>query len=395
MLIYTASLALGTVTGVFTGLVPGIHPNTVVFSSIPYYLKFQPDLMIYISFMAGISVSHTFHDFLPAIFIGAPEAESALSALPGADMAMEGRGLEAFRWTVAGGAFSVAFLAVALPLLFAFLEPIYQFLEKIMFYVLAFFLFYLVFDGGNLWASAITATLSGLLGLLAFSMNVNQEFVLVPIFSGLFAFPAVIYALDSGLRLPEQADTYPGMESSARGGLTGLLAGFIAGTVPGLGAAASTSFLSPLLSSREEFLAGMGGVNSSDIVISFAALFLIGKARSGASVALSRLSEVGIHEVAFLIGASLLATSLSAPLALETSRHVYRFFRRIDFRKLLLAVILVLVLTSYWLNGLKGLLILAASAAIGTAALTGSSRRSCMSVLILPAMTYYAPAIFI
>ncbi|MFB6190493.1 MAG: tripartite tricarboxylate transporter permease [Candidatus Nanohaloarchaea archaeon] len=395
MLDYLALLSAGVALGVLTGLVPGIHPNTVIFTSLPIYFNYDIGLTSYMSVVAGLSVSHTFHDFLPAIFLGAPEAESALSTLPGARMAMEGRGIEAFQLTVLGGVFSVAAAIFASPFLLLFLPEIYSFLEPHMAYLLAFFLSYIVFRSSRLRNSVVITVLAGALGTFSFSMQINQEFVLVPVFSGLFALPSIYHALRSDFRLPPQSSTQLSWERAERGGAVGMLAGLLAGVFPGLGAAVSTSFLSPLLDSREEFLAGMGGVNTSDILVSFVALLLIGKSRSGASVALSSISQVGMRETVFLSGTSLVAAAIAAPLALRVAPWFLHGLRRVDTGKLLLLVALALVLSTFFLTGPPGLLVLSTSSFIGYAALLSGERASCMAVLMMPAISFYLPGTFI
>ncbi|MFB6191318.1 MAG: tripartite tricarboxylate transporter permease [Candidatus Nanohaloarchaea archaeon] len=391
MLVYAAFLIIGVLLGVLTGLVPGIHPNTVIFTTLPLYFASGIGFNIYMALVAGLSVSHTFHDFLPAIFIGAPEAESALSSLPGARMAVRGRGIEAFRLTVLGGVFSVAAAVVAAPFLLLYLRPAYSAVEPYMGYILAFFLSYIVFRSARLRNSAAIAALAGALGLLSFSMPVNQEFVLVPVFSGLFALPSIYHGLRNGFELPRQADVYPPGSTAFRGGITGLIAGLLAGAFPGLGAAVSTSFLSPLISSREEFLAGMGGVNTSDIIVSFIALLLIGKSRSGASVALSSISSFGMPDSVFLAGCSLVAAGLSAPLALSVSPRFVSLMRRTDIDRVFYAVTALLVAVTVALTGPVGLLLLATASAIGYAALLSGERACCMAVLMVPAISFYLP----
>lgn len=390
MLEYLVILLLGVAAGVFTGVVPGIHPNTVIFSSLPLYFYSGMDLVAFMSFLSGMSVSHTFHDFLPAIFLGAPEAEAALSALPGAELAMRGRGLEAFDYTVLGGAVSVLMLVFATPFLVLFLENTYSLLEPFMEYVLMFFLFFIVFRSG--WKSGVVAVLAGSLGLLSFSMNVNQGFVLVPVFAGLFAVPSVFYGLKSDFQLPPQLGPDVSTQHSLRGGIAGFLAGFLAGVFPGIGAAVSTSFLTPLLSSRKEFLAGMGGVNTSDILMSFLALYLIGKARSGASVALESIASVTGSRVVFLAGLSLVAVSLSLPLAFRTSRVFASAIQEMRIRYVFGAVLFFVVAASFFLTGWRGLLILLTSSFVGYAALLSGSRACCMAVLLVPAILFYAGA---
>ena len=61
---------LGCVAGIFTGLIPGIHMNTVSVSLI--YLMPEKQELIY--FIIPMSVVHTFLDFIPSVLFGAPES---------------------------------------------------------------------------------------------------------------------------------------------------------------------------------------------------------------------------------------------------------------------------------------------------------------------------------
>lgn len=387
MLDYLAILGLGVATGVFTRLVPGIHPNTVIFSSLPFYFKLNIDLILFMAFISGLSVSHTFHDFLPAIFLGAPEAESALSALPGGEMALRGRGLEAFDYTVFGGLYASLGFVLAGSFLLIFLEPLYGFLESFMGYILLFALLFIVFRSGKLMA-AVIALLSGILGQLAFSMPVNQKFVLLPIFTGLFAVPSILNSITSRMELPEQSSCRVSKQVCHRGGALGFLSGWVAGTFPGLGAAVSTSFLTPLMDSKKDFLAAMGGVNTSDILMSFLALHLIGKARSGSSVALEAVAETSFPRIVMLLGMSLVAVAASVPLALKTSRFFTSRIRQ-GFGYALYLVLTVILALNYYLLGLPGLLILFTSASVGYIAMEAGERACCMAVLIVPAVMFY------
>ncbi|MEE8198136.1 MAG: tripartite tricarboxylate transporter permease [Thermoplasmata archaeon] len=123
---------LGTAAGVATGLTPGLHVNTVA----ALVLAFQTPLLLLagalfawaspspedLTLLAGALVvgnviAHTFLDFIPAIFLGAPEAETALSMLPGHRMLLRGRGLEAVHLS-AWGSLTAAVLAIGLILPF-------------------------------------------------------------------------------------------------------------------------------------------------------------------------------------------------------------------------------------------------------------------------------------
>jgi putative membrane protein len=391
MIDYLVIILLGVAAGVFTGLVPGIHPNTVIFGSMPFYFYSEIEFLSYLSFIAGLSVSHTFHDFLPAIFLSAPEADAALSSIPGTEMASEGRGIEAFYYTVGGGVFSVLTCIVLAPILFMTLKSIYGFFEPFMAYILLFFLIFMIVDANSVLSAAPVALLAGILGVLSFRMPINQQYLLLPVFTGLFAVPAVIRTMEERDSLPEQFEPEIETETAARGGFLGFVAGIIAGVFPGLGAAASTSFLSPLMNdSEKEFLAGMGGVNTTDILMSFFAVYILGKARSGASVALKSLSKIQAPEVFFLMGGSILAVSVSAPLSLRVSSSFVFLLEKIRIKPILVLVLIIILASTVYLTGLQGILILFAAASIGYASILAGERKLCMAVLLVPSIIFFS-----
>lgn len=300
MLLEAGIAVLGVLAGILTGITPGIHPNTVIFTSLPIYFGTGIDFMLYLSFIAALSVSHTFHDFLPSIFLGAPEGDTALASVAGADMAEEGRGLEAFYYTIFGGFVSCVVMLFLSPLLLLFLSSIYSIFNSVMFYVLVFFQLVIVFNSRKVFYGFITAFLSGILGFLAFSMPVNSQNVLMPVFAGLFAVPTFLSSFQPTLE--DQKPARPDRQYYVRGGALGTVAGIMTGIFPGVTGTAATSFFAPLMSDKvEEFLAAIGAVNTSDILISFLGLYLIEKARSGTAVALNASALLQVRKYLFFL----------------------------------------------------------------------------------------------
>jgi len=111
-----ASMVLGTCIGIFTGLVPGIHTNTVaailvvVHAPLTIWLasRFgegtisEAELAI-VCFLVAVAMAHVFVSYIPATFLGAPEEGTVLSVLPGHRMLLQGRGLVSIRLSAQGG----------------------------------------------------------------------------------------------------------------------------------------------------------------------------------------------------------------------------------------------------------------------------------------------------
>lgn len=101
---------LGTALGSLTGLVPGIHVNTLALLLVSVSSLVLPPLsglataaggdagdapLLLVSIIVSAAVAHSFLDVLPSIFLGAAEEDTALSTLPGHRLLLEGKGHEA------------------------------------------------------------------------------------------------------------------------------------------------------------------------------------------------------------------------------------------------------------------------------------------------------------
>ncbi|HEX7445806.1 MAG TPA: tripartite tricarboxylate transporter permease, partial [Methanothrix sp.] len=113
-------IALGFALGILSGLTPGLHLNNFA----AMLLALSPTLIALgltpyeiASIILAASISQTFFDAIPAIFLGAPDSETALTVLPGQRLMLEGRGIEAIRLSALGSAGSIIFaLLLVVPL---------------------------------------------------------------------------------------------------------------------------------------------------------------------------------------------------------------------------------------------------------------------------------------
>jgi len=153
---------LGFLTGILTGMLPGLHVNNIalillslssVFISFFSFFKscgISADvvLLLLCVFIVSNSISHTFHDFLPSTFLGAPDEDTALSVLPAHSLLLSGDGFSAVIYSAIGsyGAVVVCFLLL-FPVRFVIGSPLffYDALHEIMFFVLIFFSILLIF----------------------------------------------------------------------------------------------------------------------------------------------------------------------------------------------------------------------------------------------------------
>src|SRR3989344_4357861 len=99
------AFAFGVLAGTVTGLLPGIHTNTVAIlavGALPIFTRYFSLIDIGI-FLSAMVVVHSFLDFIPSLFLGAPDSDTALGVLPGHRMLLKGEGYDALKLTVVGG----------------------------------------------------------------------------------------------------------------------------------------------------------------------------------------------------------------------------------------------------------------------------------------------------
>ena len=102
MLDVLIAILCGVLSGIITGLIPGIHVNLIsvlLLSFSPLLLPFTgiTSLLVYI---ISLSITHSFLDSIPSIYLGAPDAGQELNVLPGHRLLHQGMGHSAILYTV-------------------------------------------------------------------------------------------------------------------------------------------------------------------------------------------------------------------------------------------------------------------------------------------------------
>ena len=134
---------IGCLAGILTGLIPGIHVNNVAYMvlasqaalvslAMMFFGWASPNsteiVIIVSSLVIGNVITHTFLDFIPSVFLGAPEGETALSLLPGHRMMLAGRGYEAVKCSVIGSFGAVlGALILLVPMRLIIGSPVYAY----------------------------------------------------------------------------------------------------------------------------------------------------------------------------------------------------------------------------------------------------------------------------
>ena len=183
------AIILGLIAGTITGLVPGIHINLIaliLFSSSAFFLQFTTPLILVV-FIISMAITHTFLDFIPSIFLGAPDEDTALSILPGHAFLLKGKAYGAVRLTIIGSFFGLLVVLALAPLFIVTLPHFYPYLIKTIAFLLIIIIIFLILreEKPKRILALFIFLLSGILGYASLNFALIKQ-PLFPLFTGLF-----------------------------------------------------------------------------------------------------------------------------------------------------------------------------------------------------------------
>jgi putative membrane protein len=388
-----AAIIAGICLGTASGLVPGLHANTLalllagIAGSVPGPPRFVGAAML------AAGVTHTFLDIVPTLALGVPDPAMAAGALPSHRLVLEGRGREALRLSAIGSAGAVVCavpLAVPVTLVMVRLYPrIGTHLSVILGGIGA-----LLISTEPGWRQRIGALLSlvasGGLGLAVLDTPVSGlapvSDILVPVFSGLFGAPILLAAI-TGIGVPPQAD--PAVTMSRRSiavlATIGTLCGGIVGYLPGVSSAIAATLALGLTSERgpRAFIVTTSGVNTATAVFALFALVALGEPRTGVLVALQQAHLPVVLPA--LLSAVGIAAVISAILVPTIGDRYLRTVGQLDPVWLSVSVLVGLLGLSAVFAGLFGIMTFAFATVIGhIPPRFGCRRATLMGVLLVP-----------
>jgi putative membrane protein len=421
------SIFIGFFLGIISGLTPGIHVNNfalILLTLTPLFLEigFAPFYIAVI--LLSNSVTQTFVDIIPSIFLGAPEADTALAVLPGHKLLMEGRGFEAVRLSAIGSAGSVAAaLLIAVPLGFFFMN-IYGTIDAYIGWILVLIVVLMiatengeVVEGqGSLVHikyksyAVILFLLSGMLGMFAFDntdmmtplVTLGEPSILLPLLSGLFGASMLVLALMTHSEVPQQQKncrfTLPG-KRIIRSILFGSAAGSFVAWLPGVSSAVGTIIARLLVredkseDASKEFIISLSGANTANAIFSLIALYTIHRTRSGAMVAINELiniEEWDMSVIILLLAVIVYVSILSYYATIFLGDRISGLLSKMDYSKICSAVLVFLTLMVIMFTGWFGLVIFLISTPVGMVSSFAKIRKThAMGVILLPVILYF------
>jgi len=456
LLAVAAFTLLGVLAGVGTGLAPGLHVNNVALLLLASRPAFEGAVLflfpgagpaetvaILSSFVMGTVVGHSFLDFVPSVYLGAPEEKTALAILPGHRLLLAGDGHVAVRLAARGALAGVAAsVALLLPLRLFLGTPFdaYERAKGAIAFILLGIALLLILSEKDRRASRARSSCWRQRGIAAAVFLVSGAFgwvlldttwltswnwyplgrwsadfgtlVLFPLFTGLFGLSTLVLSSRNRAAVPPQdLSRSPGVRRRglARGILSGSIAGALVSWLPGLSSGAATA-LAQVLSrgqgseaspeSLREFMVALGAVSTATAVFTVSVLFIIDRARSGAAVAIRDLNAgpVASWEPAtqppglllVLLVSAALAAIVAYPVTVACSRLAARRIHRVRYDLLARAVLVVLVALIVILAGAAGLMVAVVAGVLGLVPpVAGVKRVHLMGCLIVPVALLY------
>ncbi|MDH7517046.1 MAG: tripartite tricarboxylate transporter permease [Candidatus Thermoplasmatota archaeon] len=434
---------LGVITGIATGILPGLHVNNValIFLSLSgtivaslgflfnYGITEQFILILICVYITATSLSHTFHDTIPSTFLGAPEEDTALSVLPAHSLLLEGKGYEAVALSALGSYGAVLFCFLVLyPVRFLVGSPVYLYsvLREIMVWVLIAISILLIatekgrielfgvnhgkipYVFGMLFAFMIFI-ISGIFGLVIFDCPVDSPIglsssVLFPALAGLFGLPTLLTSIMTKPKIPPQIIEKIELDKKAKKSsiisvATGSLAGILVSLIPGISSSTGTILAMTARgeSDRKQIIITLSSVNTACGFFVIVALFVILRARSGATIAVGEL--IALEEwssimmptnLIYLLMAIILSGVLSYFLTLKIGKIFAKHFANVPYALLIKITIAFVIILTYLFTGVIGILILLVATFIGLLPVQWDVRRShCMGILLIPIILYF------
>ena len=386
-------LFLGILTGTITGLFPGIHINLVgamlVALSFSIFSSINP--LFLVVFIVSVAIAHTFFDFIPSIFLGASNEDTALSVLPGHEMLKEGFGYQAVYLTMLGAVFGTIIL-IFLSFPFVALTPkIYNFIKPLIPFLLIAVSLGLIFSEEKKFSALFIFLLSGILGLIVLNLDFVKE-PLLPMLSGLFGASTLILSIKAKTQIPKQNTEEKIKTNLFKPLLASAIASPLTIFLPALGSG-QISIIGNQISrtDRRGFLLLQGSVNILTMGFSFLSLYTISKARTGAAVAVQNL--IGIPEknsFILILIVILISGIISFFLCLKTARIFATILEKINYTKLSIFTLILVSIVVLVFSGFFGFFIFIVSTFTGVYGILSKVRRTnLMGCLLLPTIVLY------
>ncbi|PIN85016.1 MAG: hypothetical protein COV47_04410 [Candidatus Diapherotrites archaeon CG11_big_fil_rev_8_21_14_0_20_37_9] len=375
----------GILAGTFTGLIPGIHANTIAAIAI---ISETGNPAGFAVFIVSMSITHSFVDAIPNIMLGAPSEESFLTLLPGHKLLLAGKGFEAVQLTNFGGVIAGSTIIIASPILLLTIPKISSILPTLIPAILVAIVIGMLLEEKKHGETILVIGFSGALGLIALNSGIsNPVFVLM---IGFFAIPSLVHSITTKTIIPEQEKNIESKLQIKTGAIGAIVSAFIA-MLPGIGPSQAAFIAKKTLKkiNEKEYLILIGGVNTANLVMSLLVFFITGKTRTGMALALKQI-QISPDFLLLLLATAIIAIGTASIITEQIAKKSAEIIWKINYKKISTIMLIALVSLTAYIGGILGLLAAITAAGITQFAVYSKIKRShCMSFLIIPTIAIY------
>lgn len=386
------SFFIGTALGIITGIIPGIHSNlaaTAIAAFIGTKLSDERIAVLIIS----MGVAHSITDNLPSIFLGMPDTEKIMSALPSHKMLFNGKGMDALILSVAGTLFGTIVSIALLPLTVLLFSFIYWKIKWAMAYILLILLTMLIMGQEKKFVSLLVILFTGIFGIAVFRTNINEP--LLPMLSGLFGVSALALTVKNKNKLPKQNLECQKLSKNEllKPSLISVIFGIFSAFLPGFGPSQIAALASKSIKNITErgYIVLSSALSTTNLIAGIAAFYAIGKSRNGIIVAIQNLIEnVSIYETFLIASSSLGAAGIAAIVTILIAKSIALNLPKINYSRLCIIVIIFISIVVLFISGFFGLFVLFTATSIGIVAVSKNiARHNMMGCIILPVLLFF------
>lgn len=388
---------LGIAFGLFAGLFPGMHANTILFLIVALTSIFPADSYSLIAFIISVGITDLIANFIPNIFLSVPDSDLVINVLPGHKLVLQGRGYDALFISLIGAFGTLILSLILLPLIIYTIPFLHAFIYPYLHFLLILTIAWMCWVEKGAKRKALCASmylLSGIWGLLTLnSPLIKSQDVLFPALTGMFGLSSLILSLKETPKLPDQI-----LQKNIDTGKIwkiisiGFVAGLLTGILPGIGQAQAGVMVSTFgRITEKEFLGALAGISMSNLVFSIVSLYSFGKIRSGAAAAIFQITEFGLNELIFSAFVMLLSSSMAVLITWLIGKKLLFYLQKINYKTLSKVVIFLIIGLVFVFTGFTGIFILFISTCIGILpVLFGVKRTSNMGFLMVPTTLFFA-----
>ena len=381
-------IIIGVALGFAAGFIPGFSSENLSLLIVTYGI-ISTNYYLVVTVIA-VEISYSFFSFMSPMIFGIGNDATSLAidnAYPGLAEDSLKRGME----IVASG--GLVGILISLPLLF-FAKDIYPLvynsLKPLVGWILLLLCSYMVWIErgwkGKLFATAIFC-LSGLVGLLVKGSGlVSSEYLLVPIFIGLYGFSSLVskrYRENSTLQ--DIALTRK-IRVAAVAFITSMFASFVTGMKRGQTSALALRIGG--ISKREEVLFILSAISLSFATLSIFVLSSVGKVRSTLAYDIQEImGDIYFSQAALFVGTVAISACLSVSALILPAKPIGRTFSRINEKYLKAFGFCICSLLIVIFTGFYGIILAFTTTCIGILSSRLRVRSThLMGVLLLPSI---------